>query len=132
MIQASIACGNEQDDPAMMRRVFDEISNPQRVAAMREAIDAFDRHGFPWKDRYIATMQPGHRVEVTMAGMTAEHFMARTGAEILIGKTADLPDPHPERDEAVTFVASDNRWEQQTPLQQRQDRQQREQPEQER
>jgi cell filamentation protein len=131
MIQASIAA-NEQGNPAMMRRVFDEISNPQRVAAMREAIEALDRHGYPWNDRYIATMQPGHRVEVTMAGMAGEHFMARTGAEILIGKTADLPDPHPERGATFTFAASENSWEQENRMRQRQDRQQRDQPEQER
>jgi cell filamentation protein len=131
MIQASIAA-NEQGNPAMMRRVFDEISNPQRVAAMREAIEALDRHGFPWNDRYIATMQPGHRVEVTMAGMAGEHFMARTGDEILIGKTADLPDPHPERGATFTFAASKNSWEQENRMRQRQDRQQRDQPEQER
>lgn len=131
MIQASIAA-NEQSDPAMMRRMFDEISNPQRVAAMREAIEALDRHGFSWNDRYIATMQPGHRVEVTMAGMAGKHFMARTGAEILIGKTADLPDPHPERGATFTFAASENSWEQENRMRQRQDRQQRDQPEQER
>jgi cell filamentation protein len=131
MIQASIAA-NEQGNPAMMRRVFDEISNPQRVAAMREAIEALDRHGYPWNDRYIATMQPGHRVEVTMAGMAGEHFMARTGAEILIGKTADLPDPHPARGATFTFAAPGNSWEQENRMRQRQDRQQRDRPEQER
>jgi cell filamentation protein len=131
MIQASVAA-NEQSAPGMMRRVFDEISNPDRVAAMREAIDALDRHGFSWNDRYIATMQPGHRIELTMAGMAGKHFMGRTGAEILIGKTADLPDPHPERGETFTFMASENSWEQETRLRQRQGRQQRDAPEQER
>jgi cell filamentation protein len=131
MIRASIAA-NEQGDPATMRRVFDEISNPRRVAAMREAINSLDRHGFSWNDHYIATMQPGHRVEVTMAGVAGEHFMARTGAEILIGNTADLPDPRPERGERFTFAASDNSWEQRPPLRQWEDRQQRDWSEEER
>jgi len=34
-----------------------------------------------------------------------------TGAEFLIGKTADLPDPRPERCETFTFVASERSWE---------------------
>jgi cell filamentation protein len=131
MIQASIAA-NEQGDPAMMRRVFDEISNSRRVEAMREAIDSLDRHGFSWNDRYIATMQPGHRVEVTMAGIAGEHFMARTGAEILIGNTADLPEPRPESGETFAFTAPENGWEQRTPSRQREERQQRGQSEEER
>jgi cell filamentation protein len=103
MVQACIAA-IEQGDPAMMRRMFDEISNPRRVAAVRAAIDALDRHGFAWNDHYVATMEPGHPVEVTLAGVAGEHFMARTGAEILIGNTADLPDPRPERGDTFTFM----------------------------
>jgi fido (protein-threonine AMPylation protein) len=36
MIQASIA-GNEKNDPAMMQRLFNEISNPLRVAALNKS-----------------------------------------------------------------------------------------------
>jgi cell filamentation protein len=114
MVQASIAA-NEHGDLAMMRRMFDEIANPRRVEAVRKAIETLDRHRFPWNDHYVATMQPGHRVEVTMAGIAGEHFMARTGAEILIGNIADLSDPRPERGETFTFVASEDSWESGSP-----------------
>jgi len=57
---------------------------------------------FPRNDRYLATVEPGHHVEVTMAGVAGEHFMARAGAQILIGNTPDLPNPRPERGE--TFI----------------------------
>lgn len=63
-----------------------------------------------------------------MAGIAGEHFMARTGAEILIGKTADLPDPRPERGETFAFEASANIWEPQTRLRERQDWQQCDEP----
>ena len=86
MIQASIAA-NEQGDSAMMRRMFDEISDPVRVAALAKAINALNENSFPWNDRYVATAEPGHQVEVTMAGISAEHFMARTATAILIGQT---------------------------------------------
>lgn len=102
MIQASIAA-NERDDNSMMRRMFAEISNPARVAALAKALDDLGRHNFPWNDTYIATAEPGHKLDVTMAGIAGEQFMARTAAAVLIGQTADLPKPHPARNEAFTF-----------------------------
>jgi cell filamentation protein len=109
MIQASVAA-HEHDDSTMMRRLFDEISNPSRVAALREATEALERHGFDWNDRYIATLEPGHRVEIVLAGAADDHFMARTSSEILIGKSSDLPDPQPERGESFAFVAPEHCW----------------------
>ena len=95
-IQASIA-GNENGDPAMMRRLFAEIADPVRAAALMKAIGALEQHGFPWNDRYIATAEPGHKVDVQLAGITGDQFMARTPAAILIGKTSDLPRQRPDR-----------------------------------
>jgi cell filamentation protein len=102
MIQSSIAA-NEQGDPTMMRRMFTEISDPVRVAALEKAIDALSRNGFPWNDHYVATAEPGHRVEVTMAGTAGDQFMARTATAVLIGQISDLPEPRPERGETFAF-----------------------------
>jgi cell filamentation protein len=96
MIQASIA-GNENGDPSMMRRLFSEISDPVRVAALSKAIASLDQHRFPWNDRYIATAEPGHKIDVRLAGIAGDHFMARTQTAILIGKTSDLPERRPEQ-----------------------------------
>ena len=96
MIQASIA-GNESGDPSMMRRLFVEISNPVRVAALSKAIASFDQHRFAWNDCYLATMEPGHQVDVRLAGVAGDQFMARTQTAILIGKTSDLPERRPEQ-----------------------------------
>jgi cell filamentation protein len=107
MIQASIA-GNEQGDSMTMRRRFNEISDQIRVAALGKAIDALNANGFPWNDAYIATAEPGHKVEVTMAGVAGEQFMARTTADILIGQTSDSPTPRPSRGE--TFTLEPTSW----------------------
>src|SRR5208282_1786273 len=103
MIQASTA-GNEQGDSTVMRRMFIEISDKVRVAALDKAIDALNANGFPWNDAYIATAEPGHKVEVTMAGIAGEQFMARTTAEVLIGQASDLPTPRPSGGETFAFA----------------------------
>jgi cell filamentation protein len=105
MIAASIAA-NEHDDPTMMRRLFNEISDTARVAALRQAIDFLGQQRFPWNDRYVATTEPGHEVELTLAGVAGAHFMGRTSSQILIGKTVDLPEPRPQRHETFTIVPS--------------------------
>ena len=103
MIQASIA-GNEKGDPGMMSRLFHEIGDPARVAALKKAIEGLEKHGFSWNDRYIATMEPGHKVDVQLAGTAGEQFMARTETAILIGQTRDLPRPQPERGRDFVLV----------------------------
>ncbi len=105
MIQASIA-GNEHCDPMMMRRLFTEISDPERVAALDKAIRALEQHRFPWNDRYIATAEPGHKVEVRLAGVAGEQFMARTQTAILIGQSRDLPEPRPAKGQEFMLAPS--------------------------
>ncbi len=101
MIQASI---NEKSDPSMMSRLFNEISDPARVAALKKAIEGLEKHGLSWNDRYIATMEPGHKVDVRLAGVAGEQFMARTETAVLIGQTRDLPEMQPERGRDFVLV----------------------------
>jgi len=102
MTQASITA-HEQGDPSMMRRMFDEISDPERAAMLRESIAALEKQSFNWNERYVATLTPGHAVDLVFAGVAGGQFMARTETLILFGRTADLPDPHPERGESFTI-----------------------------
>jgi len=106
MIRSSVAA-NEGYDRSLMQRMFRDISNPERVAALRQAIGFFDEQHFPWNDHYLATIEPGHRLELTMAGMAGEHFLARTRSEILVGNTSDLPAARPERGENFVLEAKD-------------------------
>jgi cell filamentation protein len=103
MIQASIAA-NDHGDPSMMRRMFDEISDPRRVALLRESISALEGLNFDWNNRYIATLTPGHTVKLVLAGIAGDQFMARTSDQVLFGRTADLPQPHPQRGETFDFT----------------------------
>jgi cell filamentation protein len=105
MIQASIEA-HQRDDPKMMRRLFNEISDSSRVEALRNAIDFFERQQFSWNDHYLATTEAGHEVELTMAGIAGEHFMGRTKSQILIGNTSDLPEPRPAKGETFKMIAS--------------------------
>jgi cell filamentation protein len=107
MIQASVAA-NDHGDNSLMRRLFIEISNPARVAALLPAIEFFEAQGFPWNDHYLSTAEPGQSVEVTFAGPAGQHFMARTGSGILIGKVSDLPVPWPQRGQV--FVLNPSTW----------------------
>jgi cell filamentation protein len=56
-----------------------------------------EKHAFAWNNHYIATTEPGHKVDVRLAGVAGEQFMARTKTAILIGQFRDLPAPTPER-----------------------------------
>ncbi len=107
MAQASIAA-REHGDLSMMRRMFDEISDPARSAMLRESIAGLEKLNFDWNNHYVATLAPGHTVDLVFAGAAGDQFMARTRTEILFGRTADLPEPRPERGETFTVTAAPN------------------------
>ena len=103
MIQARIA-GNEKNDRAMMQRLFNEIIDPVRVAALRKAIGSSKAQRAQRNNHYIATTEPSHEVDVRLAGVAGDQFMARTKTAILIGQSRDLPEPRPESGQDFTFV----------------------------
>ena len=102
MIEASIA-GHEKGEPDMMRRLFREISDPVRVSALNKAITALQQHGFAWNDRYIATAEPGIKIDARLAGIAGDQFMAHTPTAIVIGKTSDLPKRRPTLGQDFNF-----------------------------
>lgn len=103
MIQASIAA-HERNDTSMMRRMFDEISDPERVTLLRNSIAALEKSKIDWNNRYVATIAPGHSVELVFAGISGEQFMARTKSDILFGWVSDLPTPYPQRNQTFTLT----------------------------
>ena len=107
MIQASIAAHQERDI-GPMKRMLDEISNPHRVAALTPAIAFLNSAKYPWNDRYVATLEPGHVEDLTVAGVHGAHFLARTDSIILIGQRSDLPSPDTGSGARVKVFAS--RW----------------------
>jgi cell filamentation protein len=105
LTQASIAA-HERGDNDPMRRLFDEISNPHCVAALQPAIDFLSRMNFPWNDHYLATMEPGHLVDVTIAGTAGPHFIAHTASTILVGQTIDLLTARPGNQQSCQIIPS--------------------------
>ncbi|MEA2909616.1 MAG: cell filamentation protein [Bradyrhizobium sp.] len=103
MIQASIAA-HERDDTSMTRRMFDEISDPGRVALLRASLAALDKLDIEWNDRYVATIAPGHTLELVFAGVSGNQFMARTASKILFGRISDLPVLRPQQGQSFTLT----------------------------
>jgi cell filamentation protein len=116
MYEASVE-SFERNDPAMMLRMFDEISTPERVSLLREGLIKLQNRlntdsqasGKPpllnLNEQYVATAAPGHQMELTLVGIAGNQFMARTQAQIIFGFVADLPDPVPKSGEIFRFVA---------------------------
>jgi cell filamentation protein len=102
MIQASITA-NEARKPGMMRRLFKDAVIPARRQALAKAIASLEAASFPWNDRYIAAAEPGHRVELVLAGVAGEQFMGRTSNAIIIGRSDDLPSPAPASGKSFTL-----------------------------
>jgi cell filamentation protein len=108
MVQASIAASD--GDRSMMRRMFEEISDPSRVANLRKGIGALERlrmtgaSKLDWNSQYVATARPGQPDPLVLAGISGEQFMARTQTAILFGNTRDLPEPRPGRGESFMLA----------------------------
>ncbi|MGA1834202.1 Fic family protein [Rhizobium wenxiniae] len=116
MTVVSVAA-HERGDLGPMCRMFVEIANPVRVAALDVAQQAIERggrpdgpHVAPWDHFYMATSEPGQSYRGRFIGAAGENFMMQARDEtITIGNTVDLPDPHPRSGQTFTFVASVNR-----------------------
>ncbi len=102
MAQASIA-GHERGDVDAFKRMFREISDPERVQALEKAQKFLTSQGFDWQNRYMATTEPGRRYDGVLVGVGGSDFMMHDKKNILVGKTKDLPRPLPEQGQHVVF-----------------------------
>jgi cell filamentation protein len=85
-----------------MKRLLVEISDPDRVRALRKAIGFLKTSGtVPWNNLYIATTQKGQTYKGKLVGAAEPDFMMRVRASIVgnkkddwiaIGQKSDLPD----------------------------------------
>lgn len=89
MVRASIL--STRGESSMMIRLFQEITDMDRVHRLRRAIAFLDANGFKWNDVYIATTTPGQTYTGRLAGRDQDAFMMRTVADqIVIGKQSDI------------------------------------------
>jgi len=94
----------ERGDLAPMRRMFAEITDPERVNALEVAQQAIERfrpvqapHVTAWDGIYMATTEPGQDYSGVFSGAAGPNFMMqRDDGAIIIGNVIDLPDPRPE------------------------------------
>lgn len=109
MIEASVQASKRRPD--MMRRMFAEISEPERVRPLGEAlrflagIKEVGGKPFDWNELYVATTTPGQRYDGRLVGWQGENFLMRQDGHLFVGWTADLPESA-QRGAPVSFVAS--------------------------
>jgi len=90
MIRASIL--SMAGDSAMMIRLFQEITDSERIRPLRRAIEFLAANRFPWNTTYLATATPGQAYVGKLVGRDGTAFMMRTDSDqIIIGQQADIP-----------------------------------------
>jgi cell filamentation protein len=94
MVAVSIAGGG--GDLVPIRRMFDELLNPERHLALVTAIRFLaaasgEGGGFSWNDRYIATTTPEQEYNGIFVGAGGQNFLLAAGDQIYIGNLEDLP-----------------------------------------
>ena len=104
LIEASIL--SAKGDVAMMERLFDEITDTERIQSLTKVIAHFERSHFAWNDIYVATTTPGQNYAGTFAGSDGANFFFRDDENrILVGNLKDLKRPQ-ESGERISFAAS--------------------------
>jgi cell filamentation protein len=103
MAEASVAA-HERGENDVMRRLFRDIIEPDRVAALLPVIRFLKENSQNFNDRYIAVIDRSRTYNLTLAGISGSHFMATTQSQILVGFSADLPNPKPEIGDIFIFI----------------------------
>ena len=103
LIQASILSAN--GDVAMMERLFDEITDTERIQSLTKVIVHLDRSQFGWNDVYLATTTPGQNYAGTFAGSDGANFFFRDDENrILVGNLKDLKRPQESERESASLL----------------------------
>ena len=104
MVQASIEA--HRGDLGMMTRMFEEITDIDRIQPLRRAIAFLSRESFSWNDTYIATTTAAESYSGKLVGRDGEAFMMRSDDNrILIGRAVDI-DPAARSGERIAFCAA--------------------------
>lgn len=108
MVAVSIEA--HRGDTAGMRRMFDEITDPRQVGAMRKAIGFLDAaRTVKWNDIYVSTTRAGEAYAGVLVSCAGPDFMMRTerdgATSILVGDARDLP-PGAQSRAALAFTAT--------------------------
>src|ERR1035437_2023724 len=87
----------------MMTRMFEEITDADRIQPLRRAIAFLSREKFNWNDTYIATTTAAESYSGELVARDGEAFMMRSDDNrILIGRAVDI-DPAARSGERIAF-----------------------------
>jgi cell filamentation protein len=104
MVQASIEAN--AGNLGMMTRMFEEITDADRIQPLRRAIAFLSREKFNWNETYIATTSTGESYTGRLVGRDGEAFMMRSDDNrILIGRALDI-DPVARLGERIIIRAA--------------------------
>lgn len=77
-------------DVSGMQRLFQEISDPQRVAALDRAQGFLDQEQVNWQEMYMATATPGREYSGPVALSSPELVVMRSGGDVIVAQTRDV------------------------------------------
>jgi cell filamentation protein len=104
LVQASIESAG--GDFAKMERLFDEITDTERIQPLKKVIEHLVKGGFNWNERYLATTTSGQNYAGKFAGRDATNFFFEDDqGRILVGNLKDLKDSV-RPSERIEFTAS--------------------------
>jgi hypothetical protein len=90
----------------MMERLFDEITDTERIQSLAKVIAHLERGQFKWNDVYLATTTSDQSYAGTLAGSDRANFFFRDDENrVFVGNAKDLKRPA-ESGEKISFTAS--------------------------
>lgn len=92
-IQASIAA--HRNDLGPMRRMLEEIGDPERVETLRAAIRFMEGQDIEWNGRYFAAAAPGFEHSAVLVAHSSQFALLREGEGNALRLVATHPDHLP-------------------------------------
>jgi fido (protein-threonine AMPylation protein) len=108
MLVASIA--GAEGDPSPISRMFADVIDPERVAALGKAIRHLEKRLPHWNDVYVATTVEGQTYSGQVVAVGGADFMMRVDDAVRtwvgVGHTDDLLPNAPQPEDEIEYTAS--------------------------
>ncbi|MDP9766151.1 Fic/DOC family protein [Deinococcus enclensis] len=92
-------------DVSSMQRLFQEITDPQRVQLLQEGQRHLEGIEYDWHQKYVATVTPGREYQGQVAVTSPDVVVVWSEGDILLAQTRDF-ERQPDTREIVSFTAS--------------------------
>lgn len=94
-------------DQSGLQRLFQEISDPGRVAALEKAQSYLERENIKWQNMYIATATPSQQYDGRVALSSKDVVVMRSDGDVIVAQTRDFDTSQGPPRGDVHFAASD-------------------------